>query len=102
MDHFTAYLFVLVILLVREGKLIEVDSAFGKVRHNSRIESRLGCMYGALRKVPKSSILFAGNGAVKLSSVACGFSSIKFDYSDYPKSLISRLNEVYVFSIKYR
>ena len=51
MDHFTAYLFVLVILLVREGKLIEVDSAFGKVRHDSRIESRLGCMYGALRVV---------------------------------------------------
>ena len=26
-----------------------------------------------------------------------GFSSIKIDYSDYPKSLISRINEVYVF-----
>ena len=52
MDHFTAYLFVLVILLVREGKLIEVDSAFGKVRHNSRIvKSRLRCMNGALRGV---------------------------------------------------
>ena len=39
----------------------------------------------------------------KISSVAsCGFSSIKIDYSDYPKSLISRINEVYVFSIKYR
>ena len=24
-------------------------------------------------------------------------STIKIDYSDYPKSLISRLNEVYVF-----
>ena len=31
------------------------------------------------------------------SSVACGFSSIKIDYSDYPKSLIRRINEVYVF-----
>ena len=30
------------------------------------------------------------------------FSSIKIDYSDYRKSLISRINEVYVFSIKYR
>ena len=29
--------------------------------------------------------------------VACGFSSIKIDYSDYSKSLISRINEVYVF-----
>ena len=29
---------------------------------------------------------------------------MKIDYSDYPKSLISRINEVYVgvFSIKYR
>ena len=31
---------------------------------------------------------------------ACGFSSIKIDYSDHPKKLISRiLNEFYVFSI---
>ena len=38
----------------------------------------------------------------KNSSVACGFSSFKIYYSDYPKSLISRINEVkYVFSIKY-
>ena len=29
--------------------------------------------------------------------IACEFSSIKIDYSDYPKSLISRINEVYVF-----
>ena len=30
-----------------------------------------------------------------------GFSSIKFDYSDCPKSyLISRINEVYVFFLK--
>ena len=29
------------------------------------------------------------------SSVACGFSSIIIDYSDNPKSFISRLNEVY-------
>ena len=35
--------------------------------------------------------------AWKISSVARGFSSIKLDYSDYPKSLISRINEVYVF-----
>ena len=30
---------------------------------------------------------------MEMSSVACGFSSIKIDYSDYPKSLISRINE---------
>ena len=37
------------------------------------------------------------------SSVAYGLSSIKIDYSGYPKSLISRINEVYVFfSINYR
>ena len=47
-------------------------------------------------------VTLAGTGVCKSSSVACGFSSIKIDYSDYPKSLISRINEVYVFSIKYR
>ena len=47
--------------------------------------------------VLKSSILLAGTGVWKISSVACGFSSIKIDYSDYPKSLISRINEVHVF-----
>ena len=47
--------------------------------------------------VPKSSILLAGTGVWKISSVTCGFSSIKIDYSDYPKRLISRINEVYVF-----
>ena len=52
--------------------------------------------------VPNSSILFAGNGVVKISSVACGFSPVKIDYSDYPKSFISRINEDYFFSIKYR
>ena len=52
--------------------------------------------------VSKSSILLAGTGVWKISSVACGFSSTKIDYSDYPKSLTSRINEDYVFSIKYR
>ena len=45
---------------------------------------------------PKSSILLAGTGVWKISSVACGFSYIKIDYSDRPKSLISRINEVYI------
>ena len=52
--------------------------------------------------VPKSSFLLAGTGVWKISSVAYGFSSIKIHYSDYQKSLISRIYEVYVFSIKYR
>ena len=51
--------------------------------------------------VPKSSILLAGKGVRKISSVACVFSSIKIDNSAYPKCLIRRINEVYIFSIKY-
>ena len=34
-------------------------------------------------------------------SVACVFSSIKIDYSDYPKSSISRINEVYVVVVVF-
>ena len=45
---------------------------------------------------PKSSILLARTGVGKISYVACGFSSIKIDYSDYLKGLISRINEVCV------
>ena len=52
--------------------------------------------------VPKSSILLAGTGVWKICSVPCGSSPVKIDYSDYLKSLISRINEVNVFSIKYR
>ena len=52
--------------------------------------------------VQKSYISLAGAGVWKISSVACGFNSIKIDYSDFPKSLISRINQVYAFSIKYR
>ena len=36
--------------------------------------------------LPKSSILLAGTAICKISSVACGLSSIKIDYSVYPKS----------------
>ena len=38
----------------------------------------------------KAPILLAGTGVWKISSVACGFCSIKINYSDYLKSLISR------------
>ena len=49
----------------------------------------------------KAPLLLAGTGVWKISSVACGFSSIKIDYSDYLKSLISRINEVYVYRIMF-
>ena len=50
----------------------------------------------------KAPFFFAGNGAVKISSVACRFSLVKIDNSDYPKSLISRINKSYAFFKKYR
>ena len=45
----------------------------------------------------KSSILLARTGERNISSVACRFSPIKTHFSDYPKSLISRIKTVYVF-----
>ena len=64
--------------------------AFGKVHHNSRIESWLRCIFGALgiELCTKSSILLAGTGVWKLVW--------KIDYFDYTKSLISRINKVNV------
>ena len=47
----------------------------------NRIKPR---MYYAKYYVRKSSILLAGTGARKISSVACGFSPIKIHFSDYP------------------
>ena len=46
----------------------------------------------------KAPFLLTGTGVRKISSVACGFSPIKIDFSDYPKNsiLIDRINE-YVF-----
>ena len=45
-----------------------------------------------------------GTGVWKISPVAIGSSSFNIDYSDYRKSLINRINEIYrrYFSIKYR
>ena len=45
----------------------------------------------------KAPFLLAGTGIRKISSVACGLSSIKIHYFDYPKILIIGINEVYVF-----
>ena len=44
-----------------------------------------------------NSILLARTGVMKISSLAWGYSPIKIHFSDYSKSLISRINEVYVF-----
>ena len=38
---------------------------------------------------------------MKISSVVCGFSPVKINYSDYLKSFTSRINEVCFFAIKY-
>ena len=72
-------------------------------------ESNQGCMYGALRVVlhvcTKCSILLAGTDVWKISYVACEFSPITIDFSDYQKSLISRINAITCccfFSTKYR
>ena len=68
--------------------------------YRPRMESCLGCKEGALRAVlcTKSSILLAWTGVWKIGSVAYGFNSIKIDYSDYQKCLISRINDVYVWT----
>ena len=65
--------------------LVRHATTFGKVRHISRIESWLGVYKEHYTKyyVPKSSILLARTGVWKMCSVACGFSSIKIDYSYY-------------------
>ena len=71
----------------------------GIFQHNSRIESSLSCKKGALRVVLRTKffILLAKTGLRKINSAACGFSPIKIHFSDYPKSLISRITEAYVF-----
>ena len=58
------------------------------------------CFFFCRVYVPKSSILLAELVYGKFRSVACWFSSIKIDYFDYPKGLISRINDVYVFLLK--
>ena len=52
--------------------------------------------------LPKSSIFVIWNWRIwKISFVACGFSSIKIDYSEHPKSLIIRVKMKFIyFSIK--
>ena len=50
----------------------------------------------------KSSILRAGAVVRKNSSVASGLSFFKIHYFDYLKRFISKINDVYDFSMKYR
>ena len=86
--------------VARRAAVCNSLALFGKVRHNSRIESWFRVYVRSITRstmYQKSSILLAVTGVWKISSIACGFSSIKIDYSDYPKSLMSRINEVYVF-----
>ena len=45
--------------------------------------------------------MFARTSVRKITSVVCGFSLIKIHFFDYPNSLISRLNEVYVLKKKH-
>ena len=70
----------------KRGTIRESNQAWGVSRRITR-----STMY------EKNSILLAGTGVRKISSVACGFNSIKIHFSDYPKSLNSRINEVYIF-----
>ena len=71
---------------------LEPAAPLSRVKHSTTepLRSHIG-----RSDVQKSSILIVGTGVWKISSVARGFSSIKIDISDYLKSLISRVNEVY-------
>ena len=46
----------------------------------------------------KSSVLLAGTGVRKISFLACGFSPVKIQFSEYPE----RLMKFMYFSIKCR
>ena len=76
-------------MLLLSGKSVTIRES----NHDSGVYKE----HNAWNYEPKSSILLAGTGVWKISSVACGFSSFKFDYYDYQKSLIGRINEVYGF-----
>ena len=86
---------VLIVCTLLFGGNKEIYLSIYRSLENSKI--MLMRFQSPLVYVPMSSILLAGTGVWKSSSVACWFNSIKLDYSDYPKSLISRINEVYVF-----
>ena len=45
----------------------------------------------------KAFFFLAGTGGRKTSTVACGINPINNNFSDCSKSLISQINEIYVF-----
>ena len=75
--------------------LADQSGKFGTIRESNQASGVCKAHY-AWYYVQKSSILLARTGVRKISSVTCGISPIKMHFSDYPKSLISRINEAYV------
>ena len=71
----------------------------GKYRYKWKIESSLWCTEGALRVAlcTKNLHFVSQKRGKKKYVLACKFSLIKIHLSDYPKSLISLINDVYVF-----
>ena len=66
----------------------------------NRIKARVYVRSITHSTIYQKAPFYSQNWRMEISSVACGFSSINMiniDYSEYPKSLISRINEVYVF-----
>ena len=60
----------------------------------NRIKARVYVRSITLSTMYQKAQLCLPELAQKISSEACGFSSIKIDYSDYPKGLLNRRNEV--------
>ena len=67
----------------------------GTIRESNQV-SGVRCVHCA-QYVRKGSFMLAGTCVRTISSVACELRPIKSRFSDYSKSLISRINEVYVF-----
>ena len=83
------------LLTFRGGRSLETHSGKSATIRESNHGSGVQMYVRSITRITmcrKSSILLAETGVWKISSVACEFSSITIDYSDYPKSLISRIN----------
>ena len=80
-------------MLLYTCNLIEVNKILFTLIHESNHGSGVCKEHFAYYYVPRSSILLAGTGIWKI--YICS-KSIKIDYSDYPKSLISRIIAFYV------
>ena len=88
--------------MTQHFKISQTWSVGSSAQFENRIMPGVYKEHYAWYYVPKSSILLAGTGAWKISLIACGFSSIAIDYSDYLKRLISRKMMLMYFSLKYR